>query len=138
MEVNLELATSDPTLESSLLQGTDGEVGSKIEIAHETVLRFEGRENYLDLGAQELLLFALSMPIGVATSMIAAALYDFLTKRKHQIDRVRLECTATLEGAQAGSKRRKRMVWEIDLHQSDAEIVSQIASILGQCQDMSQ
>jgi|SRR5579864_126742 len=81
-EHELEVMVADPRPVSAVLVGEDGRLKDRIEIGKGVALwpQFPSLQRAGTVGGNEALTFALNNPDGIALNLVAAALYDWMTK----------------------------------------------------------
>jgi hypothetical protein len=91
MELDLEVMINNAEDWTSYLIDEDGHLRSNIEMDHGLTLapQFTSLKSERAVGEADILLFILSIPVGIATDLLASALYDWLTR--HKVHRIRIQ-----------------------------------------------
>jgi hypothetical protein len=111
MDIEVEIRTSDADAVLRAVTGADEPArGHEVEIADGALLRLVGVERARAGGAAELIMFALSIPAGVATSVIADAINRHLrrTSRDKPIESVRLKVQEQVDTVDAHGNHTTR------------------------------
>jgi hypothetical protein len=115
MSVKIEIHTFDP---QGVTGSTDLQRGSEVELGEDVHLRFLGSDHYMQAGIPDLLLFALNVPIGIATGVVAEWLWGYLREKigNKQVERAVLVIEETDETEyQAGRKTRRNRSRRVEL-----------------------
>lgn len=89
MNVSLEIETSDaPALVKAII-GADAPPGTETVIDDGVGLRYRGTECRRGL-TTELVIFALQVPVGISTGMIADIILRHMPKQKHEAEKIRI------------------------------------------------
>src|SRR5437868_3669140 len=81
MEISIQLQTTDPALKADLFGTSTIRRGDRITLTDGVALIFERADVEKDIGAGEIILFLLSIPTGVATSIAGNYLFQKLQAR---------------------------------------------------------
>ncbi|MDM8528206.1 hypothetical protein QUF58_08330 [Anaerolineales bacterium HSG24] len=96
MNYNLQVITKNSKNMEETLTLSTGEIADKIKLKHDIELlpQFTYIDSSRMIGGEDILLFLLSIPVGMATSITANIIYDWLTK--NEIEQVRLNRTVII------------------------------------------
>ena len=91
MEHELEVTGTNPESLSATLVGEDGRLKDRIEIGNGLALcpLFTSLRRSGPVGGSETLAFILHIPVGIAIDLVAAAIYDWMTR--HEVRRARAD-----------------------------------------------
>ena len=110
MEVSLEVQTADAAALVTAVAGADGLPGVETTIDDGLVLRYCCTEKTRAFETTEFVVFALTVPVGISTSMIADAIGRYLRRKRQdgRIERARVDFTEEVESTDRNGNPIKR------------------------------
>jgi|HubBroStandDraft_3_1064219.scaffolds.fasta_scaffold82337_2 hypothetical protein len=111
MDVFLEVQTTEPQELRAVITGKTAPGETEVKVTDQLSLRFAGISHQRSIDATALVTFALTFPMGVATSVIADRISDFIRRRdaRDHLQRAFITIEERVESIDANGKRTVKM-----------------------------
>jgi hypothetical protein len=111
MDIYLEVQTTEPEELRAIIIGKAAPGGTDVKLTDQLSLRFAGIDHQRSIDATEIVMFALTFPMGIATNVIADRMSDFLRRRGagDHIHRAFLTIEEAVESTDVDGKHKTTM-----------------------------